>query len=58
MPKWQKILSKSWPKELLMTFIGATLSIILTFGTAHIVGEKEKKKRWSTGCYDGYTRYG
>ncbi len=44
LPKWQKILSKSWPKELLMTFIGATLSIILTFGTAHIVGEKEKKE--------------
>lgn len=43
MPKWQHIKSASWAKELLMTFIGATLSIILTFGTAHFVDQKEQK---------------
>lgn len=44
MPKWQKIRSASWAKELLMTFAGATLSIILTFGTAHFIEEKEKRE--------------
>ena len=43
MPNWQNIKSKSWPKELLMTFIGATLSILLTFGTAGILDEKQKR---------------
>ena len=43
MPKWQHIKSASWAKELLMTFVGATLSIILTFGTAHFVDQKEQK---------------
>lgn len=44
MPKWQVIRSASWAKELLMTFIGATLSIVLTFGTAHFVDEKQKRE--------------
>lgn len=43
MPKWQNIKSASWAKELLMTFIGATLSIILTFGTAYFVEKKQQR---------------
>lgn len=43
MPKWQKITSADWAKELLMTFIGATLSIILTFGTAHFLDRKQQR---------------
>ena len=42
-PKWQNITSGSWPKELLMTFIGATLSIVLTFGTAHFVDQRQQR---------------
>ena len=44
MPKWQAIRSANWAKELLMTFIGATLSIILTFGTAHILDKKQQRE--------------
>ena len=44
MPKWQNLKKDTWPKELMMTFIGATLSIILTFGTAHILDEKQKRE--------------
>lgn len=44
MPKWQAIRSANWAKELLMTFAGATLSIILTFGTAHILDEKQQRE--------------
>lgn len=44
MPKWQAIRSASWAKELLMTFIGATLSIILTFGTAHFLDQKQQRE--------------
>ena len=44
MPKWQKIKSAEWAKELLMTFIGATLSIILTFGTAHFLDQKQQRE--------------
>jgi hypothetical protein len=44
MPKWQAIRSASWAKELLMTFIGATLSIVLTFGTAHFVDQKQQRE--------------
>ena len=43
LPKWQLIRSASWVKELLMTFAGATLSIILTFGTAHFIDQKEQR---------------
>ena len=44
MPKWQAIRSADWAKELLMTFIGATLSIILTFGTAHFLDQKQQRE--------------
>ena len=44
MPKWQAIRSANWAKELLMTFAGATLSIILTFGTAHVLDEKQQRE--------------
>ena len=43
-PKMQALRGGSWAKELFLTFIGATLSIILTFGTAHFVDEKQKKE--------------
>ena len=44
MPRWQEIRSANWAKELLMTFIGTTMSIILTFGTAHFVEEKQNRE--------------
>ena len=34
---------KKWSKELVMTFIGTTLSIVLTFGTAHVINTKQKR---------------
>lgn len=43
MPKWQNIKSQNWAKELLMTFIGTTLSIILTFGTAEYLEQKQNR---------------
>ena len=44
MPKLSELLKKStMVKELMMTFIGTTLSIILTFGTAHYVDQKNAK---------------
>ena len=44
MPKMQlNFIKNPMVKELLMTFIGTTLSIVLTFGTAHYVDQKEKK---------------
>lgn len=44
MPKVQlNFIKNSMLKELLMTFIATTLSIVLTFGTAHYVDEKNKK---------------
>ncbi len=44
MPKFNQNLDKSsMMKELLMTFIGTTLSIVLTFGTADYIDKKEKK---------------
>jgi len=34
MPKFRRELTgKGWLKELLMTFLGTTISIVLTFGT-------------------------
>ena len=44
MPKWQHITGKSWAKDLLMTFAGTTLSIILTFGTAGYLDRKEQRE--------------
>jgi hypothetical protein len=44
MPKVQlNFIKNSMFKELLMTFIATTLSIVLTFGTAHFIDEKHKK---------------
>ena len=45
LPKWQHVFSssESWPRELLMTFIGTTLSIILTFGTAGYLERKQQR---------------
>ena len=43
-PKWIAIRRAGWVKELLMTFVGATLSIILTFGTAHFVDQKQQRE--------------
>ena len=44
MPKWESLKGISWAKELLLSFVGTTLSIILTFGTAHFVDEKQKRE--------------
>lgn len=43
-PKMPMIHNASWAKELLMTFIGATLSIVLTFGTAHFIDQKQQRE--------------
>lgn len=43
MPKWQQLKAGTWAKELLMTFIGTTLSIILTFGTAQYFDQKQQR---------------
>ena len=43
MPKFGRNLSgKGWMKELLLTFLGTTISIVLTFGTAHYFDQKQK----------------
>ena len=44
MPKFGRTLTKGtfW-KELFLTFIATTISIILTFGTAHLIEQKQKK---------------
>ena len=44
MPKWQTIKNANWAKELLMTFVGATLSIVLTFGTANFLEKKQQRE--------------
>ena len=45
MPKFgRKWTGKAWWKELLMTFLGTTISIVLTFGTSHLLDQKAKKK--------------
>lgn len=44
MPKWQAIQNANWAKELLMTFVGATLSIVLTFGTANFLEKKQQRE--------------
>ena len=33
----------SWTKELLMSVIGTTISIVLTFGTAYLIEQKQRK---------------
>lgn len=43
MPKFGRDLTvKGWMKELLMTFLGTTISIVLTFGTAQYFEHKQK----------------
>ena len=43
LPKWQRIRETSWAKELLMTFVGATMSIVLTFGTAQYLELRQQR---------------
>ena len=44
MPKFGRALTmKSWLKELLLTFLGTTISIVLTFGTSHWLDHRQKK---------------
>lgn len=44
MPKLGNLNKKSWLSELGMVFMGTTISIVLTFGTAHIIEQYQKKK--------------
>lgn len=45
MPKFHRTLSnKSMWKELLLTFLGTTISIVLTFGTAHLLDVRQRVK--------------
>lgn len=44
MPKFgRKLSGKTWWKELLLTFLGTTISIVLTFGTTHFLDLRQKK---------------
>ena len=44
MPKFGKPgKGNSWTKELLMSVIGTTISIVLTFGTAYLIEQKQRK---------------
>lgn len=42
--KVSRIMRGSWWKDLLMTFIATTFSILLTFGTAALIDKKQKEK--------------
>ena len=42
--KTSRILRGAWWKDLLMTFIATTFSIVLTFGTAAYIDKKQKEK--------------
>lgn len=44
LPKLQNLIGKSWAKELTLSFVGTTLSIVLTFGTAHFVDAKQNRE--------------
>ena len=45
MPKFQRHLTnKAMWKELLLTFLGTTISIVLTFGTAHLLDVRQRVK--------------
>ena len=45
MPKFQRHLTnKSMWRELLLTFLGTTISIVLTFGTAHLLDLQQRAK--------------
>lgn len=43
MSKLKDFFKSGWPRDLLMTFLGTTISIILTFGTAHIVNKNQAR---------------
>ena len=44
MPKFGRPMKgNSWTKELLMSVIGTTISIVLTFGTAYLIEQKQRK---------------
>lgn len=44
MPQFGRNLTgKGWLKELLMTVVGTSISIVLTFGTAHYLEQRQKK---------------
>lgn len=44
MPKFEALRGISWAKDLLLSFFGTTLSIVLTFGTAHFVEQKQNRE--------------
>lgn len=44
MPKLGKVTTKSWARELLMTILGTSISIILTFGTAAWLDRRQQEK--------------
>ena len=45
MPKFGRNLTgKGWLKELLMTFLGTTISIVLTFGTAQYLADRQTEQ--------------
>ncbi|MBR3725767.1 MAG: hypothetical protein IKN11_10325 [Bacteroidales bacterium] len=45
MPKFRRTLTnKSMWKELLLTFLGTTISIVLTFGTAHLLDIRQRNR--------------
>ena len=45
MPKFRRTLTnRSMWKELLLTFLGTTISIVLTFGTAHLLDLRQRAK--------------
>lgn len=44
MPKLGKVTTKSWARELLMTILGTSISIVLTFGTAAWLDQRQQKK--------------
>ena len=45
MPKFgRKLTGGGMAKELLLTTLGTTISIILTFGTAHFIEQREKEQ--------------
>ena len=43
MSKLKDFFKSGWPRDLLMTFLGTTISIILTFGTAHIIDKNQAR---------------
>ena len=43
MSRLKDFFKSGWPRDLLMTFLGTTISIILTFGTAHIVNKNQAR---------------